>query len=186
MCYVVPFFRSNSPFLCTNFFVAGIGEFSEVRPSSFEEEDGPSISEAGKDNKRKRSSKDEDSHSKVGPARGREEDVDTDEVLNFIGRSVDINSPEEDDPVLIARTWRPSETIEHAGLEAPSLKREFPQARRGEGHSLHDLAVGFWTSGSTLRGMGFNVSLSNQRNSGGSIGSNEIELVDAKSTFEEA
>ncbi|XP_070005049.1 uncharacterized protein [Nicotiana sylvestris] len=104
----------------------GIGEFSEVRPSPFEEEERPSISETRKDNKRKRSSKDEDSHSKAGPARGCEEDVAADKDLIFIGCSVDINAPGEDDSTLMTRPRRPPETVEPTGLEAPSLKGEIP------------------------------------------------------------
>ncbi|XP_070020764.1 MAR-binding filament-like protein 1-1 [Nicotiana sylvestris] len=131
----------------TNFLVGGIGEFSEVRLSPFEEEEGPSISEARKDNKRKRSSKDEDSHSKAGSARGCEEEVAADEDLIFIGRSVDINAPREDDSILMARTSRPSKIVEPAELEAHSLEGEIPQARKGEGPSVPDFAPGFQTSG---------------------------------------
>ncbi|XP_070013885.1 uncharacterized protein [Nicotiana sylvestris] len=114
----------------------GIDEFSKVRPSPFKEEEKPLIFEIGKDKKRKSSSKDEDSHSKAGSARGREEDVVVNEDLIFIGRSVDINAHREDDSILMARTRRPPETVKPAGLETPSLEGEIPQARKGEGPSL--------------------------------------------------
>ncbi|XP_070003039.1 uncharacterized protein [Nicotiana sylvestris] len=147
-----------------------ISDFSEVRPSPFEEEEGPPISEAEKDNKRKRSSKNEDSHSKVGSVWGREEDIAADEDLIFIDRSGDINAPREDASILMDQIRRPPETVEPTGLEAHNLKGEIPQA----------------TSGSTLRGMGFDVSPPSRSASSGSTGADETKPVDAKSTFEEA
>ncbi|XP_070011204.1 uncharacterized protein [Nicotiana sylvestris] len=130
----------------TNFFVAGISEFSEVRPCPLRRRKDLQFLRQ-KDNKRKRSSKDEDSHSKAGSARGHEEDVAADEDLIFIGRPMDINAPGKDDSILMARTRRPPETVEPAGLEAPSLEGEIPQVRKGEGLSLPGLAAGSRTSG---------------------------------------
>ncbi|XP_070007704.1 uncharacterized protein [Nicotiana sylvestris] len=85
-----------------------------------------------------------------------------------------------------AQSRRPPKTVEPAGLEAPNLEGEIPQARKGEGPSLPDLAAGSRTSGSTLKGMGFDVSPPNQSSSSCSIEADETEPVDAKSTFEEA
>ncbi|XP_070002533.1 MAR-binding filament-like protein 1-1 [Nicotiana sylvestris] len=157
-----------------------------VRLSPFDEEEGPSIFEARKDNKRKRSSKNEDSHNEAGSARGSEKDVAADKDLIFIGRSMEINAPGEDDSILIARTRRSPETVEPAGPEAPSLEGEIPQARKGECPSSTDLAASFRTSGSAPRGIGFDVYTPNQSASGGSIRADETEQVDTKSTFEEA
>ncbi|XP_070006100.1 uncharacterized protein [Nicotiana sylvestris] len=185
MCYVV-FSRGVLSFSYTNSFVEGINEFFKVRPSPFEEEEGPSISETLKDNKKEKVSKDEDCHSKSGSARGREEDIVADEDLIFISCSVEINVPGEDNSTLMARTRRPPETIEPDGLKSHSLEGENPQKRRGEGPLLPDLAIDSQTSGTTLREMGFDVSPPNQSTSGCSIGADETEPVDAKSNFDEA
>ncbi|XP_070029330.1 uncharacterized protein [Nicotiana sylvestris] len=92
----------------------------------------------------------------------------------------------EDDSILKARTKRPPETIEPGGLEAPNLEGEIPQLRKDGGPSLPDLAIGSRVSGSTLIGVGFGVSLPSQSTSDHSAGADDTELVDAKSTFEEA
>ncbi|XP_019229608.1 PREDICTED: uncharacterized protein LOC109210616 [Nicotiana attenuata] len=118
----------------------GIGDVSEMRPAPPGEKTAPSISKSGKDNKRKRASKPEDSQDKVVPARKPRRKltrVDPDSAVQY-------PEDEENDggeSALVPRTRRPIEAAKPPELETTPRDEGTPKKDLGKAPVLPEIEI---------------------------------------------
>ncbi|XP_019229402.1 PREDICTED: uncharacterized abhydrolase domain-containing protein DDB_G0269086-like [Nicotiana attenuata] len=118
----------------------GIGDVSEMRPAPPEEMSAPSISKSGKDNKRKRASKPEESQDEVAPARKSRKKltrVDPDSAIQY----PEVEENDGGESTIVPRTGKPIEAAKPSELEITPRGEGTPKKDLGKAPVLPEIEI---------------------------------------------
>ncbi|XP_019261127.1 PREDICTED: intracellular protein transport protein USO1-like [Nicotiana attenuata] len=142
------------------------GEFFEMRQSPFREEAGSSVLKPKEDNKRKRSSKNEDTQSQAEPTRRHKKSVVINVDVDSVHQFMDDDGDKMEGSTLVTRTRKSSEAIKPAEIRAPRIEEGTLKEKGDEGPVSPDAVTASQTSGNTPKGASFEAPLPKQSTSG--------------------